>query len=199
VLAFPTPSGGVSQGVFSDFLTPTSFTATAVTGKLITGFSSGAGTVAATDTILQAINKLDGNVAGKQAAGSYAASIPPLTDKWPITSIAKKLKSYGLVLAPTNSTWDQAALNIGDIVKTGGTYYMVYGGAAADPSANPQYIRPWSVGLASSTDLLTWTKLGNILPTPPQWLLVSDAMLYLLRIGNLLFVYECPKTRNLYQ
>jgi hypothetical protein len=32
-----------------------------VTGKVLTGFTSGAGTVAATDTILEAIEKLDGN------------------------------------------------------------------------------------------------------------------------------------------
>ena len=37
--------------------------ASVITGKLITGFVSGAGTVAATDTILQAINKLNGNIA----------------------------------------------------------------------------------------------------------------------------------------
>lgn len=44
-----------------------SFTDSAVTGKLITGFVSGAGVVAATDTILQAINKLDGNAASVQS------------------------------------------------------------------------------------------------------------------------------------
>jgi hypothetical protein len=42
-----------------------SFTSAAVTGKLITGFVSGSGTVFATDTILQAIDKLDGNDALK--------------------------------------------------------------------------------------------------------------------------------------
>lgn len=47
-----------------------SFTDAAVSGKLITGFSSGAGTVAGTDTILQAINKLDGNVALKAPLAS---------------------------------------------------------------------------------------------------------------------------------
>lgn len=41
----------------------------AVIGKVITGFSSGAGTVAATDTIVQAINKLDGNI--RAALGIY--------------------------------------------------------------------------------------------------------------------------------
>jgi hypothetical protein len=39
----------------------TAIAASTVTGKLITGFVSGSGTVSATDTILQAINKLDGN------------------------------------------------------------------------------------------------------------------------------------------
>ena len=36
----------------------------AVISKVITGYVSGAGTVAATDTILQAIQKLDGNAGG---------------------------------------------------------------------------------------------------------------------------------------
>lgn len=43
-------------------LATSAFTDAAVTGKLITGFTSGAATVLATDTILQAINKLDGNI-----------------------------------------------------------------------------------------------------------------------------------------
>ena len=49
-----------------------------VIGKVLTGYVSGAGTVAATDTILQAVNKLNGNTAlmqpltGKDASGGYA-------------------------------------------------------------------------------------------------------------------------------
>jgi hypothetical protein len=43
---------------------PTRFIANAI-NAILTGFSSGAGTVAATDTILQAINKLVGNIALK--------------------------------------------------------------------------------------------------------------------------------------
>ena len=38
-----------------------SLAAASVTGALLTGYSSGAGTVAATDSILQGINKLNGN------------------------------------------------------------------------------------------------------------------------------------------
>jgi|GEM_PF-2966201 hypothetical protein len=55
-----------AQGTLAaNALPASSFTDAAVTGKLITGYSSGSGTVAATDTILQAINKLNGNDALK--------------------------------------------------------------------------------------------------------------------------------------
>lgn len=47
----------------------------AVIGKVLTGFTSGAGTVAATDTILQAIQKINGNTsAGIAAAGSLTGA-----------------------------------------------------------------------------------------------------------------------------
>lgn len=57
---------------------PSIAAATDITGQLITGYISGAGTVAATDTILQAVNKLNGNdalkqtLAAKDATGGYA-------------------------------------------------------------------------------------------------------------------------------
>lgn len=53
-----------------------------VTGKLLTGFSSGAGTVAGTDTILQGFNKLVGNLALKAplASPTFTGTIgTPLT------------------------------------------------------------------------------------------------------------------------
>lgn len=61
----------------------TAISATTVTGKLITGYVSGAGTVAATDTILQAINKLNGNAQLIQAGTSVVsvASNVTLTNK----------------------------------------------------------------------------------------------------------------------
>ena len=48
-----------------------SFTDAAVTSKLITGYISGAGTIAATDSILQAINKLNGNDALKLTTAAF--------------------------------------------------------------------------------------------------------------------------------
>ena len=52
------------QGTKADAALPAaSFTDAAVTGKVITGYTGVAGTVAETDTILGAINKLSGNIA----------------------------------------------------------------------------------------------------------------------------------------
>ena len=45
-----------------------------VTGKLLTGYVSGVGTISATDSILSAFNKLNGNVALKQASLSSVLS-----------------------------------------------------------------------------------------------------------------------------
>jgi hypothetical protein len=49
-------------------------TNSAVIGKVLTGYTSGAGTVAATDTILQAIQKLNGNSGGPAAAGTLTGA-----------------------------------------------------------------------------------------------------------------------------
>jgi hypothetical protein len=46
----------------------------AVIGKVLTGYTSGAGTVAATDTLLQAIQKLNGNDGNLAPKGAYTAS-----------------------------------------------------------------------------------------------------------------------------
>jgi len=57
----------------------TSISATTVTGKLITGFVSGAGTVAATDSILGAIQKLDGNTSAKIGGSGTANYVSKFT------------------------------------------------------------------------------------------------------------------------
>ena len=64
-------------------LPSSSFTASSVTSKLIAGFSSGSGSVSASDSILQAINKLDGNDALKLplAGGTMSGSIAMATNK----------------------------------------------------------------------------------------------------------------------
>jgi hypothetical protein len=63
----------------------------AVIGKVLTGYTSGAGTVAATDTILQAIQKLDGNASTKWSLASGGT----LTGVNTITSNANAQLTFG--------------------------------------------------------------------------------------------------------
>lgn len=85
-------------------LAVTSINSTVVTGKLLTNFVSGAGTVAATDTILQGFNKLDGNVALKAALAS-----PAFTGSWSgtgVLTLTNAAQAGQLVLQPTAGTFD---------------------------------------------------------------------------------------------
>jgi antitoxin (DNA-binding transcriptional repressor) of toxin-antitoxin stability system len=70
------PTGGLAGlTALGNKLESSAFSDSGVTGKLITGFSSGAGTVEATDTILQAINKLNGNIAGKEVPLTFGSGV----------------------------------------------------------------------------------------------------------------------------
>jgi hypothetical protein len=79
----------------------TTITNSAVIGKVLTGYVSGAGTVAATDTILQAIQKLNGNIA---AGGT--------------TNIAQSTRTGTTVLV-TSSTGTSATLTVSDATNAG--------------------------------------------------------------------------------
>jgi hypothetical protein len=74
--------------VDTNFLLSSSFSDSAVTGKLLTGFTSGAGTISGTDSILGAIQKLDGNIGALSSpivAGTtnHAISVwDSTTSKW---------------------------------------------------------------------------------------------------------------------
>lgn len=72
----------------------TSISAATVTGKLITGYVSGAGTVAATDTILQAINKLNGNalLLAPLASPTFTGDVNVSTGNLLISTIGKGLQ-----------------------------------------------------------------------------------------------------------
>jgi hypothetical protein len=78
----------------------TAIAASVVTGKLITGYVSGAGTVAATDSILQAIQKLNGNQSaavhtyGKE---SFVLSAGNITDQYVDLLQVVKASSVGLI------------------------------------------------------------------------------------------------------
>lgn len=84
-------------------------TNSAVIGKVITGYVSGSGTVAATDTILQAVNKLNGNDALKAPLASPSftgtVNIASLTaSQAVVTDGSKNLASLAYTNANTVST-----------------------------------------------------------------------------------------------
>ena len=63
-------------------------TNSAVIGKVITGYTSGAGTVAATDTILQAIQKLNGNTAAVVGGAALSNDTSTATPLYPMFAAA---------------------------------------------------------------------------------------------------------------
>lgn len=91
----------------------TAISAATVTGKLITGFVSASGVVAATDTILQAINKLNGNVALKAplASPTFTGDVNSSTGNVLISTIGKGLQ----VKTGTNAKIGTAVLVAGTL------------------------------------------------------------------------------------
>ncbi|NCU72531.1 MAG: hypothetical protein EBY66_05925, partial [Candidatus Fonsibacter lacus] len=82
----------------------TTLSNSAVIGKVLTGYTSGAGTVAATDTILQAIQKLNGNDAAFLTSATAATTYQPLTAN--LTALGANNVAY--YLARANHTGTQA-------------------------------------------------------------------------------------------
>ncbi len=70
----------LSKATADAALPSASFTDAAVTAKLITGYSSSAGSVAGTDTILVALNKLNGNQVLSKATADAALPSASFTD-----------------------------------------------------------------------------------------------------------------------
>lgn len=99
-----------------------SFTDTAVTSKLITGYVSGSGVVASTDTILQAINKLNGNIGAlttgvSSVFGRTGAVVAALGD------YTTTLVTEGTRLYFTTARVDtQVATYTGDVTLSGTTF-----------------------------------------------------------------------------
>ena len=91
----------------------TVISAATVTGKLITGYVSGAGTVAATDSILQAIEKLNGNIALKAPLASpvFSGDVNSSTGNVLISTLGKGLQ----VKTGTNSKIGTAVLVAGTV------------------------------------------------------------------------------------
>ncbi len=80
----------------------TTVTNAAVIGKVLTGYTAGAGTVAATDNILQAIQKIDGNAAAATAAASGKQDV--LTNSAGLAGALDDETGTGLAVFATSPT-----------------------------------------------------------------------------------------------
>jgi hypothetical protein len=148
-------------------------TNSAVIGKVLTGYASGAGTVAATDTILQAIQKLDGNTAAVPGtvtsvsvvtnngfAGTVATSTstPAITLTTTVTGMLKGSSVSGVVSAGTSGTDysdGTSALATGILKSTTTTGALTIAVAATD------YVAPSAYASANGLTMATARLLGR--------------------------------------
>jgi hypothetical protein len=106
----------------------TAIAASTVTGKALTGFTSGAGTVSASDTLLTAINKLDGNLAAKAPLAS-----PTFTGTVTAASFVGDGSGLTGITAPATSTSTNfnipstTSSSVGVITQNGGRFIHSYG------------------------------------------------------------------------
>ena len=160
-------------------------TNSAVIGKVITGYTSGAGVVAATDTILQAIQKLNGNTAASGSGTVTSVSVvtanglagtvatPSVTPAITLTtSVTGVIKGDGTALSAATSGTDYSlgtsALATG-IVKSTTTTGALTIAIAADFPTLDQNTTGTAAGLSSTlvttsggTNITTYTT-GDIL------------------------------------
>jgi len=131
----------------------------AVISKALTGFVSGAGTITATDTILQAFNKLDGNVAGKVSSSllGQANGVATLdaTSKIPLSQIPSSILGAAIYQGTWNATTNSPSLASG--VGTKGNYYVV----SVAGSTNLDGITDWNIGDWAIFSGTVWQKVDN--------------------------------------
>ena len=110
----------------------------AVLASIITGYVSGAGTVAATDTILQAIQKLNGNTVALSAAVTgalvYQGTWNATTNTSPAlaSGVGTKGNYYKVATAGTTAIDGNSQWNIGDMIVFNGTVWDKIDGVSTE-------------------------------------------------------------------
>lgn len=153
----------------------TTLTNSAVIGKVLTGYTSGAGTVASTDTILQAVQKLNGNIAAVSSIFKCGTTTKDASDASATQNIA-----HGLGVAPNYVRISAVIGNTGiaayGILRSDTTYngttqasFSVYPNAA-NFSQSTSFVLNTAISAATQTGvvtfdatniIITWTKSGS--------------------------------------
>jgi len=141
----------------------------AVIGKVLTGYASGAGTVAATDTILQAINKLNGNdalalpLAGGTMTGILAMGANNITGTGTVsatTFVGALTGNASTATSATSATTATTATNATNtaITNDAATAVAVYPTWVTANTGNlPQKTTSTALSFVPSTGILTAT------------------------------------------
>ena len=79
------------------------------------------------------------------------------------------------VITPSVSGWDSYGVGVGDVVWNGSCFEMVYGGSS---SFDQTSFDNWNIGLAHSSDGLTWVKDGKVLTVPDGFYSIYPDSLY---------------------
>jgi hypothetical protein len=127
----------------------------AVIAKVLTGYTAGAGTVAATDTILQAIQKLDGN----DALGWKVTGTTTLSGSGGAPTIANGGNNLSFTGAGTHSFSSTSATVAGNFTVT--STYTVPAGAAV--SAYGSVFNGTITGKGTANDLLSMVRVSGAL------------------------------------
>ena len=132
-----------------------------INGKLLTGYVSGAGTVAATDSILQGIQKLNGNVTalitGVSSVFSRTGAVVAAAADYSGVAMTGITSLNGLIITPNTAT---ITTGIWTATKIG----LAYGGTNADLSATggtSQVLRQSTVGGTITVSQLAASDLTN--------------------------------------
>lgn len=142
----------------------TAISAATVTGKLLTGYISGAGTVLATDSILGAINKLNGNVALKAplASPTFTGTVTASTFAGNATTATSATNFSGSLVGDVTGTQGATSIAASTVTGKALTGYVSGAGTIATTDTILSAINKLNGNVALKANLASPTFTGTV-------------------------------------